>query len=122
MWVRRTVIGLGALFAALVCAALVIGHFASFSRSGWSNVHVARSTVNSLGVAATIHLAQRGSAYCPTVHDLLADGVLGQSVSATDPWGQPYGIDCDDFGPIVISAGRDELFGTEDDISNAATD
>lgn len=54
---------------------------------------------------------------CPTVQDLLDKQIMSSSTTRTDPWGNPYGIECEDAEPTVRSAGQDEQMGTDDDIT-----
>ena len=54
---------------------------------------------------------------CPTVQDLLDKQIMSSSTTRTDPWGNPFSIECGEAEPTVISAGPDEQLGTEDDIS-----
>lgn len=110
---------LGALFAALVCAAVVLAHTGSFTRSGWSKSH-RMSALYTLGSAADLYRAQQGSAPCPTVQDLFSAGILDHSQDTQDPWDQPYRIECDgdEVDTRIRSSGPDRVFGTDDDLSN----
>ena len=53
---------------------------------------------------------------CPSVEDLLEKRIMSSSTTRTDPWGNPFSIECDGSEPKVTSAGPDEQIGTEDDI------
>jgi prepilin-type N-terminal cleavage/methylation domain-containing protein len=54
---------------------------------------------------------------CPTVGMLLADGAIDRGkLTKSDPWGQPWKIQCDANDATVISRGPDKLPDTEDDI------
>lgn len=54
---------------------------------------------------------------CPSVEDLLEKQIMSSSTTRTDPWGNPFAIECGEAEPAVTSAGPDEQIGTEDDIS-----
>ena len=54
---------------------------------------------------------------CPSIEDLLEKQIMSSSTTRTDPWGNPFAIECDGVEPTVTSAGPDEQMGTEDDIT-----
>lgn len=53
---------------------------------------------------------------CPSVEDLVQDGVLDRSKRTTDAWDQDFTVQCDGDEILVVSAGPDGQMGTEDDI------
>jgi general secretion pathway protein G len=53
---------------------------------------------------------------CPTVEDLVSERYLDGSRRTTDAWDTPYQISCEDGDILVLSAGPDLEFSTEDDI------
>jgi general secretion pathway protein G len=53
---------------------------------------------------------------CPTVEDLVTERYLDSSRQTADAWDTPFQISCEDGDIIVISAGPDLEFNTEDDI------
>lgn len=53
---------------------------------------------------------------CPTVEDLVTERYLDSSRRTADAWDTPFQISCEDGDIIVISAGPDLEFNTEDDI------
>ena len=53
---------------------------------------------------------------CPTVEDLVSERYLDGSRRTADAWDTPFQIACEDGEIIVISAGPDLEFNTEDDI------
>lgn len=53
---------------------------------------------------------------CPTVEDLVNERYLDGSRRTADAWDTPFQIGCEDGDIVVISAGPDLEFNTEDDI------
>jgi general secretion pathway protein G len=53
---------------------------------------------------------------CPTVEDLVANRYLDSTRRTTDAWGTEFQVSCEEGDIIVISAGPDLEFSTEDDI------
>lgn len=77
---------------------------------------------------ATMHLRElrnvvlawrerHGETQCPTVGQLLADGVLDETAKAEDPWGRRFRVECLEGRVRTVSAGPDKTDNTEDDIS-----
>jgi hypothetical protein len=58
---------------------------------------------------------------CPTVERLAAEGRIDEESSIEDPWGNAYRIECSPGRVVVSSAGPDEVWFTEDDISAPRT-
>jgi len=55
---------------------------------------------------------------CPAVADLIRDKELDPSFPSADPWGNPFGIDCNAGGVLAYSKGPDGKRGTADDIED----
>ncbi len=53
---------------------------------------------------------------CPTVEDLVNERYLDSSRRTADAWDTEFQISCEDGDIVVISAGPDLEFNTEDDI------
>lgn len=53
---------------------------------------------------------------CPTLKNLLEEGVLDKSKRSTDAWDHEFLIQCDGDDVTVVSAGPDGQMGSEDDI------
>lgn len=53
---------------------------------------------------------------CPTVEDLVSEGILDSSKRTTDAWDTEFQITCEDGEIDVVSAGEDLEFNTEDDL------
>jgi len=101
---------------ALVTLALVKGIIPMFS-SGKKDV--AKLAVGKMAGVIEIYKSHN-EGKCPSVDDLIADGLVVKAESK-DPWGQPYMIkDClGTEGAHVVSNGPDRQEGTADDIKNA---
>jgi hypothetical protein len=63
------------------------------------------------------NIEYRRSRECPTMASLIAAGKVDEDSSAFDPWGHPYLIECYPRAVVVRSAGPDETWNTEDDVS-----
>lgn len=74
-----------------------------------------RSDAVSLASAAALFRATDGFENCPTVQDLRHDPFASEDVITEDAWGTPYRIACTSESVVVVSAGPDLAFGTEDD-------
>ena len=75
-----------------------------------------RSGPASLVSAATLFRASYGFENCPRVEDLRRDRFVSEDRSTEDSWGTPYRIVCEPESTVVVSAGPDLAFDTEDDI------
>lgn len=53
---------------------------------------------------------------CPTVEDLVTERYLDSTRRTTDAWGTEFQVTCEDGDFVVVSAGPDLEFNTEDDI------
>jgi type II secretory pathway pseudopilin PulG len=53
---------------------------------------------------------------CPTVEDLVSERYLDGSKRTADAWDTEFQVTCEDGDVVVISAGPDLEFNTEDDI------
>ncbi len=53
---------------------------------------------------------------CPTVQDLIDDGIQAKGKRTTDAWDTEFEIECEGNDVYVVSAGPDGEFGTDDDI------
>jgi general secretion pathway protein G len=53
---------------------------------------------------------------CPSVAGLVNAGALQRSERPGDPWDGPYRVECSGDAVTVASRGKDQQWGTEDDI------
>lgn len=81
-----------------------------------ARIKTAKSDASSITSAATLWIADHAG-QCPTVADLLEDGLLARNKNSKDPWDNEYVIECDGDGVTTKSAGPDKQMGGEDDIS-----
>lgn len=76
----------------------------------------ARTNAAALAAAAEAFIIAHGPEACPTPEEMKREGVLSSRSSTEDPWGTTYRIVCEPESATAISAGRDGVFGTEDDV------
>lgn len=99
---------------ALIATAVGVAVLPQFERA---KENTAESDVQAIDGAVQLYLMQVGND-CPTVTDLVEEGILDDSKSTVDPWGADYAIECNGSNITVISNGGDGQPGTEDDISS----
>ncbi len=75
----------------------------------------AESGVETVRTAVQLYIATN-NAECATMEQLIEDKAIDKNKATTDPWDRPYKIECDGTDIIVISAGPDGEFDTDDDI------
>ena len=77
-----------------------------------------RSRTNARTVRGATLLWQykHGNTECPTVAQLIHDGIVDPQFSALDAWGLPFELRCMGEAVTVRSLGADTLRGTADDI------
>ena len=78
----------------------------------------AKTNAAALAAAAEAFIIGHGSEECPTPDEMQRDGFLSSRSNTEDPWGTPYRIQCESDSAIAISAGRDGIFDTGDDIKS----
>ena len=74
-----------------------------------------KTDAQSLRSAVMLYVADNPRG-CPTVEDLVAERYLDGSRRTADAWDTPFQISCEDGDIMVVSAGPDLEFSTEDDI------
>lgn len=82
-------------------------------RLGEARIESARN--DALRIAAAVEGYMLDNSDCPSVEDLVEDKQIKKAVK--DPWGNGFKIECDGDNVTVTSAGKDEQFGSEDDVS-----
>jgi general secretion pathway protein G len=99
---------------AMISAAVTVGIMKIAERQ---KISLTRTNGETLRTAVKMWRATENESGCPSVPNLIADGMLDRGKSAkTDAWGQPWVIECQDFDATIISTGPDKLPDTEDDI------
>jgi general secretion pathway protein G len=100
------------IIMALIATAVGIAVLPQFSRA---REKTAEADVQAIDGAVQLYIMQVGGD-CPSVQDLLDEGVLDRSKNTVDPWGHEYVIECAGDEITVCSGGSDEQAGNEDDI------
>jgi general secretion pathway protein G len=96
---------------ALVATAAGFAVTAALDRARKRQARTDATTVQQAAVAYQLEIGG-----CPTMDDLVREEILSAQSATTDPWGQPFHIECDGREPTATSPGPDETLGTEDDI------
>lgn len=60
--------------------------------------------------------ALKSETRCPSVEDLVQDGILDRDSPRKDPWGEAWRLECSDADVTITSLGQDRQEGTSDDI------
>lgn len=103
------VVGIIAMIAGGVAVALL-------PRLEEARIKSTRADAQGLRSAITLYIADNPRS-CPTIDELIEQRYLDSSRRTTDGWDVDFQIACEDGDIIVISAGPDGQFGTEDDIN-----
>jgi prepilin-type N-terminal cleavage/methylation domain-containing protein len=113
---RRQGMTLVEIMAVLVIIALVAGGvgFAILPNIERAKIKQTRIDAKAITSAATMYMADYNE--CPTVQQLLDDKILDKNKSTKDAWDNDFNIECDEDGPLAVSAGPDKQLGTDDDI------
>ena len=74
-----------------------------------------RNDATSLATAAMLYLAGNETGGCPAVEELKRELFLDRSARTSDVWGTQFRIECEGNQAVVVSAGPDLAFDTEDD-------
>ena len=69
----------------------------------------------SLASAAMLYLRENGAENCPTTEELKRELFLDRARNTDDAWGTAFRIECEAERAVVVSAGPDLVFDTEDD-------
>ncbi|MBK7580922.1 MAG: type II secretion system protein [Myxococcales bacterium] len=98
--------------------AMVAGGVAFFAlpRFKEAQIKTAETGARVIRQATQSWQASNNESNCPTISQLVQDKQLDPGANTTDPWGQPYVINCADGDVSVTSTGPDKKKGTKDDI------
>lgn len=104
------------IMAVLVIIAMVAGAvgFAVLPTIQKARIKSTRNDAKAISSAAVLYMSDTDG--CPTVQDLLNEKILDKNKNTKDAWGNDFSIECDEDGPVAISAGPDKQMGTDDDI------
>lgn len=72
--------------------------------------------IQTIGSAVTLYRAENPSG-CPSMDDLVEGQFLQENRRVQDAWDVDFEIDCDGRRVTITSAGPDNEFGTDDDIT-----
>jgi general secretion pathway protein G len=97
----------------LVAAGVGIAAVEAFFKA---KVKTATTSARTIRAAAKTWWTDHDPALCPSVGDLVKDGVVDEDASPDDPWGTPFRVECDGDRVSVASDGPDRKKGTPDDI------
>ena len=113
---RRSGMTLVEIMAVLVIIAMVAGAvgFAVLPTIQKARIKATRNDAKAISSAAVLYMSDTDG--CPTVQDLLTEKILDKNKNTKDAWDNEFAIECDEDGPVAISAGPDKQMGTEDDI------
>ncbi|MCU0692557.1 MAG: type II secretion system GspH family protein [Polyangiaceae bacterium] len=103
------VVAIMSLIAAGVTVAVLPRYRQAQIETATTNARAIRDAVNRWR-------AMRGGDECPTVSQLVQDKEIDSASKATDPWDQPYKIQCSDDETMVSSPGPDKKENSKDDI------
>lgn len=74
-----------------------------------------RNDMDTIRSAVALYIATEKA--CPTLDELVEHSILNTENGLRDPWDTEFWIHCPNDQPFIRSAGRDEIFGTEDDLT-----
>lgn len=77
--------------------------------------HPMRDDGTALASAAMLYLMENEAGRCPTIEELKRELFLERSARTNDVWGTQFRIECEGNQAVVVSAGPDLVFDTEDD-------
>jgi general secretion pathway protein G len=98
----------------LLTAAIAVGVMNTYNDG---RIKTAKIACNQLRTAVQTHFVNHPEeSDCPTPAGMQEARELDAAMSIRDPWGTPYAVDCQVDEVVVISAGPDRKFGTEDDL------
>lgn len=80
-----------------------------------ARIKTTRTDAQALRSAVTLYLADNPRK-CPTVEDLVTESYLDKTKRSVDAWEGEFRIECEAGDVMVMSAGPDGQYGTEDDI------
>jgi len=120
VWGRRARRGV-TLVEVLIVVAIITLISAGVALTAFSHVEStklknAKTNARSLRLAVKTWWLENDTTDCPTLSELVKAEALDRDSSRTDPWGEPWHIECTERDVTVISAGKDRKLGTEDDI------
>ncbi len=101
------------IIMALIATAVGVAVLPSLEKS---RINATRTDAQAIRGAVVQYLAENPGEDCPTVEDLVEEGYLDKGRRSTDAWDRDFQVECEGDNVVVVSAGPDGQFGTEDDI------
>ncbi len=110
------------LFEVLIVVAIlamVAGGVAVFALPQYEKARVRTATAGCRTIRQAVNTWKMDpeNSSCPTVSQLIEEKILDKGTNTSDPWNQPFTIQCTEDDVIVTSTGPDRKKGTADDIS-----
>ncbi len=97
----------------LIAAGVTVAVLPKFKQA---QIDTATTNAREIRNAVNRWRATHGGGECPTVSQLVQDKEIDSASKTTDPWEQPFKIQCQDDETIVSSPGPDKKEGSADDI------
>jgi general secretion pathway protein G len=99
-------------------SAMLAGGLSIAAIQYWEKARIkeAQSRAATLRSAIRTYWMDHESSECPGVDRLIAASILDENSPRTDPWGNPWKVECEDTRVTVSSNGRDKKANTEDDV------
>ncbi len=115
------------LFEVLIVVAIlamVAGGVAVFALPQYEKARVRTATTGCRTIRQAVNTWKMDpeNSSCPTVSQLIEEKILDKGTNTSDPWNQPFAIQCTEDDVIVTSTGPDKKKGTADDISVPKSD
>jgi general secretion pathway protein G len=98
---------------ALIAGSVGIAAVTYFDRA---RVRMTETNAKQIRAAAKLWWVDHNEGDCPTVEQLISSGTLERGSPRADPWGEVWKLECAERDVVVVSAGRDRVAGTPDDI------
>jgi general secretion pathway protein G len=110
------------LFEVLIVVAIlamVAGGVAVFALPQFQKARVKTATAGCRTIRQAVNTWKMDpeNTSCPSVSQLIEEKILDKGTNTSDPWNQPYAIQCTEDDVVVTSSGPDKKKGTSDDIS-----
>lgn len=97
----------------LIAAGVTVAVLPKFKQA---QIDTATTNAREIRNAVNRWRATRGGGECPSISQLVQDKEIDSASKTSDPWEQPYKIQCQDDETIVSSPGPDKKEGSADDI------
>lgn len=87
-----------------------------FTCYGPSHIRTTTMDAATIRQAMVLFRVENPDATCPSMEDLVEGSYLDPSMRVGDAWDSPFRLSCDGRDLLVVSAGPDGKFGSNDDI------